>query len=271
MRRSFTTNEFYHIFDRGVDKRKIFLDNRDYIRFIHDLYEFNDINPAPEFSRCYSKNVGSRNVGSRVSHIERVSHIKLEEDMEESAEKGMRRRRERVELVRVHGFVLMPNHHHLVVEQIKEGGVSLFMRKLHSGYTNAFNLRYKRKGHLFQGPFKSIHVEDDIHLGFLICYLHSNPLDLWKINWKKKINWKRDKLTDSETKAALKFLEKYRWSSHSDYLGLKNFPSLINKALISKEFLLEFFDGREGYKDFFIDWLKQYKKNINYLKELIFD
>jgi hypothetical protein len=169
----------------------------------------------------------------------------------------------------------MPNHHHLLVEQIKEGGVSLFMRKLHSGYTNAFNLRYKRKGHLFQGPFKSIHVENDIHLGFLICYLHSNPLDLWKINWKK------NNLTDSETKEALKFLEKYRWSSHPDYLGLKNFPSLINKALInkalinkaliSKEFLLEFFDGREGYKDFFVDWLSQYKKNINYLEELIFD
>jgi len=258
MKRSFTTNEFYHIFDRGVDKRKIFLDNRDYIRFIHDLYEFNDINPAPEFSRCYREEKGeekAKNVGSRVSHI--VPHIKPEEDM--------RQRRSRVELVKVHGFVLMPNHHHLVLEQIKEGGVSLFMRKLHAGYTNAFNLRYKRKGHLFQGPFKSIHVENDIHLGFLICYLHSNPLDLWKINWKK------NKLTDSETKGALKFLEKYRWSSHPDYLGLKNFPSLINKALISKEFLLEFFDGREGYKDFFVDWLSQYKKNINYLKELIFD
>ena len=267
MRRSFTTNEFYHIFDRGVDKRKIFLDNRDYIRFIHDLYEFNDINPAPEFSRCYSKNVGSR-VSHIESHIEShtVSHIVSHIESEE----GIRRRQRRVELVKIHGFVLMPNHHHLLVEQIKEGGVSLFMRKLHSGYTNAFNLRYKRKGHLFQGPFKSIHVENDIHLGFLICYLHSNPLDLWKINWKK------NNLTDSETKEALKFLEKYRWSSHPDYLGLKNFPSLINKALInkaliSKEFLLEFFDGREGYKDFFVDWLSQYKKNINYLEELIFD
>lgn len=233
MRRSFATNEFYHIFDRGVDKRKIFLDKTDYLRFIHDLYEFNDINPAPEFSRRYSKNVGNE-----VSHIER---------------KG------RDILVKIHAFVLMPNHHHLLVEQMKDKGVSLFMRKLHGGYSRAFNLRHKRKGHLFQAPFKSVHVEDDIHLGFLICYLHSNSLDIWKKNWKK------EKLSDSEIKKALEFLKKYRWSSHLDYLGIKNFPSVINK-----EFLLEFFDGTEGYREFFIDWLKQYKKNIRYIKNLIF-
>ena len=79
-------------------------------------------------------------------------------------------------------------------------------------------------------------------------------------------NWRNKKLTSSEIKKALKFLEKYRWSSHSDYLGVKNFPSLI-----SKEFLLEFFDGTEGYREFFINWLEQYKKNADYIKELIID
>lgn len=256
MRRSFTTNEFYHVFDRGVDKRKIFLDKRDYIRFVHDLYEFNDINPAPEFSRRYreeKEEEKAKNVGSRVSHI--TSHITAYAEQAFCTEE-----RKHMELVKIHGFVLMPNHHHLVLEQIREGGISLFMRKLHGGYTNAFNSRHERKGHLFQGPFKSVHVENDVYLGFLICYLHSNPLDLWKINWKK------NKLTDLETKGALKFLEKYRWSSHLDYLGKKNFPSVINR-----EFLLEFFDGREGYRNFFVDWLSQYKKNIDYVKELIFD
>ena len=255
MRRSFTTNEFYHIFDRGVDKRKIFLDKRDHIRFVHDLYEFNDVRPAPEFSRCYSKNVGND-----VSHLE---SLRIRSFLEKDQGEGEKDKRDI--LVKIHAFVLMTNHHHLLVEQVKDDGISLFIRKVHGGYSRAFNLRYKRIGHLFQGPFKSIHIKDDIYLAFLICYLHANPLDLWKKNWKEK------QLTDKEIKEALKFLEKYRWSSHSDYLGLKNFPSLINKALISKEFLLEFFDGREGYKDFFVDWLSQYKKNINYLKELIFD
>lgn len=236
MRRSFATNEFYHLFDRGVDKRKIFLNKSDYLRFIHDLYEFNDTKPAVEFSRLH------KNVGGRVSHI--AFPITREK---------------RDILVKIHAFILMPNHHHLLVEQVREGGVSLFIRKLHTGYTGAFNLKYKRKGHLFQGPFKSIYVKDDIHLGFLICYLHSNSLDLWRPNWKRK------ELTNSEFKKALKFLESYHWSSHLDYLGTKNFPSLIDK-----EFLLEFFDGTEGYRKFFIDWLKQYKKNVNYIEELIF-
>ena len=185
MKRSFTTNEFYHIFDRGVDKRKIFLDKRDYIRFMHDLYEFNDINPAKQFFRFKKE---EENVGNRVSNI--VSNI------ESNIVLSAGRRRE--VLVKIHAFVLMPNHYHLLVEQIKEGGITLFIRKLHVGYTKAFNSRYKRVGHLLQGPFKSIHIEDDIHLGFLICYLHSNPLDLWKANWKK------NKLTDLEIKQALK-------------------------------------------------------------------
>lgn len=236
MRRSFTTNEYYHVFDRGVDKRKIFIDKNDYIRFIHDLYEFNDSKPAIEFSRLKAENVGSR-----TSHIEGLG------------------RNKRDVLVKIHAFVLMPNHHHLLVEQMKEGGITLFMRKLHTGYTKAFNLKYKRTGHLFQGPFKSIPIEDDVRVGFLICYLHSNPLDIWKSNWKKS------GLIDSEAKKALKFLEKYRWSSYLDHLAIKNFPSVIDK-----EFLLEFFDGAEGYKSFFIDWLRQYQKNVEHVRDFIF-
>lgn len=243
MRRSFTINEFYHLFNRGVDKRKIFLDKNDYIRFIHDLYEFNNTNPALPFSQTYKlvkTDQKAKNVRSRVSNIEQKDG--------------------RDNLVKVHAYVLMPNHHHVLVEQVKEKGVSIFMRKLHTGYTNSFNQKYKRKGHLFQGPFKSIHIKDDIHFGFLICYLHANPLELWKRNWKQK------KLGDSEIKQALRFLEKYKYSSYLDYSGKKNFP-----LVISKDFLLDFFDGVKGYNEFFMNWLKQYQKNIKYLKEDIIE
>lgn len=252
MWRHFNKGEFYHVYDRGVDKRKVFLDKSDYIRFVHDLYEFNDRNPALEFSR--RKDIESQNVGSRVSHI--VPYNMSGTKGLDKAEIGTDKRDI---LVKIHAFVLMPNHYHMLIEQVKDNGVSLFMRKLNSGYTNAFNQRHKRNGHLFQGPFKSIHVENDIHLGFLICYLHSNSLDLWKSNWKEK------KITNIESKQALRFLEKYKWSSHLDYLGIKNFLSVI-----SKEFLLEFFDGKQGYREFFIDWLRQYKKSVNHIKDLIF-
>ena len=233
MGRIFATNEFYHLFNRGVDKRKIFMDRSDYLRFIHNLYEFNDVEPAPEFSRR------EQNVGFNKSHIEDL---------------GVRDC-----LVNLHAFVLMPNHHHGLAEQLKEGGITLFMKKLHIGYANAFNPKYERSGHLFQGAFKDVHVKDDIQLGHLVCYIHSNPLELWKSKWKEKLSF-------SEIKEALKFLENYRWSSHLDYLGIKNFPSLINN-----KFLPEFFGGTEGYKEFFIDWLRQYKININSIQDLALD
>ena len=235
MNRYFTTNEFYHLYNRGVDKRKIFLNKNDYIRFIHDLYEFNDFNPAPPFSRRATGKAKDSNVGYQVSNI-----------------------KPRKILINLHAFVLMPNHHHLLTEQLKEKGISLFIRKLHLGYTNAFNSKYKRSGHLFQGTFKDVHLKNDRQFAHLICYTHANPLDLWKKNWKEK------QLTKLEINEALKFLEKYRWSSHLDYLGIKNFPSLI-----TKKFLLEFFNGTEGYKKFFIDWLQQYGKNIDSIQDLV--
>lgn len=234
MGRVFATNEFYHIFDRGVDKRKIFLDKNDHLRFIHDLYEFNNTKPAPEFVRRQGKNVGHR-----------ISHI-------ESSKREL--------LVNLHAFVLMPNHHHELVEQLKEGGITLFIRKLHVGYAKAFNLKYERSGYLFQGRFKDVYIRDDRQLAHLICYIHSNPLEIWRPKWKEK------KLTKAEIKEALKFLENYRWSSHLDYCGIKNFPSLINSR-----FLLEFFDGTKGYKEFFIDWLKQYETNTSSIQDLTLD
>jgi putative transposase len=232
MSRKFLTNGFYHVFDRGVEKRNIFRDNNDYIRFIHDLYEFNDKKPAPPYIRRNSSDVGRP-----------TSYIV-----------------ERDKLVNLHTFVLMPNHYHAIIEPIKENGVYLFVKKLHSGYARGFNEKHKRSGYLFQGRYKDVYIKDDEQLAHLVCYIHSNPLSLWKENWKDK------KLTKLEIKQAIKFLEKYKWSSHLDYWGIKNFPSIINN-----KFLLELFGGLEKYRKFFIDWLEQYQKNETYVQELMLD
>lgn len=237
MSRYLAINEFYHLFDRGVEKRQIFMDKNDYFRFIHDLYEFNDVKPALQFG----------NVGRATSNTSSNIASNIEE-------------RNRDLLVNVHAFVLMPNHHHLLAEQLKDDGITLFMKKLHGGYARGFNEKHKRNGYLFQGRFKDVHVSRDKQLAHLVCYIHSNPLKIWKKNWKEK------QLTKPEIKEALKFLEKYRWSSHLDYLGIKNFPSIINK-----EFLLEFFNGTEGYKKFFIDWLEQYEKNVDSIRKLVLE
>ena len=232
MKRGFITNEFYHISNIGVDKRKIYLQNDDYSRFVRGLYDFNDAKPALEFSRRFNlkKSESDKNVGYQKPYVN------------------------------LYGFSLMPNHYHLLLEQVQNKGISAYMRKINIGHTNAFNKKHKRKGYLFEGPFKSKYVKDDIRLGFMICYIHSKPLDLWKPNWNEK------GLDNKEIEQALRFLEKYKWSSHLEYLGKKQKLSVINK-----DFLLEFFDGTKGYKEFFIDWLKNHKKNIKHIENYIIE
>lgn len=233
------TDEIYHIFNRGVEKREIFLNEKDYFRIIHDLWEFNDENAAL-----------NTNFYLNAKHYRDTFSI---------IEGGAKAKETKKPIVEILCFSLMPNHFHLLLRQLIEGGISLFMRKL-GGYPLYFNKKHNRVGPLWQGRFKRVRVSSNEQLAHLVCYIHSNSLELWKHNWKEK------KLSKSEIKEALKFLEKYRWSSHLDYLGIKNFPSLI-----SKEFLLEFFNGTEGYKKFFIDWLGQYEKNINSIQELILE
>lgn len=226
---------FYHTYNRGVEKRKIFLEKADYYRAVHDLYEFNDINAVMNLKQRFN-NIN----GYPISIIEK----------------------QRNKLVDIIIWCLMPNHYHLFSCFKIENGLAKFHQKFGIGYSNFFNVKYKRSGVLFQGKYKKIQVTNDTQMAQLVCYIHSNPLNIWKPNWKEK------GLTDSEIKDALKFLEKeYRWSSHLDYLGIKNFPSLIS----NNEFLINFFGGPAGYQKFFIDWLKHYKKNIELVKKFSFE
>lgn len=229
-------DEFYHTYNRGVEKRKIFLNESDYFRGIHDLYEFNDINAVLNLTRKLEGSPTSLN----------------------PSDAPLGRKREKLVDLFVWGF--MPNHYHLFLSPIKDKGIQEFHRKLGCGFTNFFNLKYKRSGVLFQGGYKKVSVENDTQAIQLICYIHSNPLDLWKPGWKEK------GLTSFEIENASKFLEKYRWSSHLDWWGIKNYPSLINK-----EFMNRFFKNSEEYREFFINWLKHYEKNITNLQKLILE
>jgi len=187
--------------NRGVDGRTIFLDNQDRARFVHDLYEFNDIAPALEFSRATSR---VSNVGRTTSYI-----------------------RERI--VDIHGWELMKNHYHLLLSERSEGGMTLFLRKL-SGYARYFNERHKRRGVLFQGRTKKILIARQEHFLYILHYIHLNSLDY--LPGAKK--WReRDKGSISDIRKVLEYLKTYRWSSYLDYCGTKNFPSILTKSLFS--------------------------------------
>jgi len=218
---SFVTGAIYHIFNRGIDKRLIFLDDKDHLRFIHDLFEFNDLNPALNVAYFYSKSTKSMEVS--LPYISQMSEP-------------------RELLVDLLAFSLMPNHYHLMVRQKRDGGITEFMRKLGTGYTNFFNQKYERAGALFQGCFKAIIVKRESHFMHLPYYIHSNSLDL------RFPEWRSGQIKDLDK--AIKFLKNYRWSSFPDYIGKNNFPSLTQR-----EFLLEFFGGPERYLADTIKWL----------------
>lgn len=208
-------NEIYHVISRGVDKRKIFMNDKDHFRFIHDLYEFND--EAPANTSSY--------------HFYKSSVIARRED-----------RKPRKLLVDILTFCLMPNHYHLLIKPRKEKSLPRFMKKLNMGYARYFNEKYKRNGALFEGRYKSVAVEEQAHFIHLPYYIHLNPLDLIAPEWRER------KLKN--LKKALVFLNNYRWSSHLDYAGQKNFPSITQR-----NFLLGVFNGEKGYAKNIENWL----------------
>ena len=130
----FANNELYHVYNRGVEKRNLFMDEADYSRFVHNLYDFNDHSPVLNVKYYFDQQ--SRTVQSRVL-------------------KG--RKEPRKLLVDILVFTLMPNHFHMLLRQKRENGISRFMQKLGTGYSMYFNKKYERVGALFQGKFKASH------------------------------------------------------------------------------------------------------------------
>lgn len=183
--------EFYHLLNRGVDKRDIFLDSGDHARFVRDLYTFNDTIPAPDAYRTPKWDIVSPTFRSR----------------------------ER--LVDIHAWVLMKNHYHLLVSERIDGGITQFLKKVNIGYAKYFNERYERSGTLFQGRTKKILIQSDAHFLHMVHYIHLNPLDFLK-NAEK---WRTGSIRS--TREAMDHLHAYRWSSYLDYCGIRNIPSLI--------------------------------------------
>ncbi len=216
----------YHVLNRGVDKRNIFLDDQDRFRFIHDLFEFNSLKRSETVSYQFYSSPSFDIASRKIENKER--------------------------LVDINFFCLMDNHYHLLISPLVENGVSNFMKKVNIGYAKYFNTKYKRVGTLFQGRYKSIPVEKEHHFNYIPFYIHFNPLDL------KMPEWREGKL--KSIKSALEFLESYRWSSHLDYLGKKNFPSILKRD----EFLT-LFSGENGYKESLNHWL-QYVADDEFVK-----
>jgi len=210
--------EFYHIVKRGTEEREIFLDDEDHFRFVNGLLVFNDKLPTPWQSRAFWK---QRNPAT----LSRGDY------------------QPKVPLVEIHTFALMPNHFHLLVRQLIENGIEIFMQKI-GGFSRYFNKKYSRTGTLFQDRYKIIHIGSQEQLKNNFVYINTNPVALIEPGWKE---WKV-----KDPQKTIKFLEEeYYWSSYWDYIGKKNFPPVTER-----EFFLKLFGREEEIKKEVDVWVR---------------
>jgi len=243
--REFIKGEFYHIVLRRIKDELLFVDVDDYYRGIFSLYEFNNeksvtIREKRRIRQRFKETIQRIEKGEipiKVFDLEGKSNMRIDKD-------AMVDKRELI--VKLLAFCLMPNHIHLLVQEIKEGGISKFMQKLGSGLAGYFKRKYgiKLKGHFFQDRFSAIHIKTEEQLKVVFVYIHTNPLSLIEPNWKEK--------GIGDLKKAINFVENYKWSSYQDYLGKKNFPSVTQR-----DFILEIMGGEKNCKSWVDAWIKQ--------------
>ncbi len=206
----FGNNYFYHVFNRGVEKRIIFTTDLDYQRFLKILYYYQFSGPKPSFSmlKHFSKQGFSKNP----------------------------------KIVEIISYCLMPNHFHLLIKQLKDGGIQEFIRKVSNSYTKYFNTKHKRIGPLFQGNFKAKAIETDEQLLHISRYIHLNPFVAGLI----------DKL------------EKYPYCSYQEFIA----PG--KTKLTTPKTILDFFKNPKDYQSFVNDQ-KDYAKTLNEIKHLLLE
>lgn len=196
----FATDEYYHVYNRGTDRRQIFLDEEDHQRFISLLYLCNNAVPTHR------------------------------SDLTRHAFKDLFSIPREATLTNIGAYCLMPNHFHLLLHEQSENGISTFMQKLSTAYAMYFNKRYERNGVLFQGKFKAVHLSRDTHLKYLFAYIHLNPLGIIDEKWKEHELRNR--------KESEKFIQTYPYSSYADYAHGATRPQnvIINKLAFPEYF-----------------------------------
>jgi putative transposase len=212
----FEIGEYYHLYNRGIEQREIFIDDRDRERFIallacansNDVINFRDFFDAGgSYGELFINHASNKHRTA------------------------------------IGAYCLMPNHFHILAKEVIQGGISAFMQKLGTAYAMYFNQRYARKGRLYEGIFKSRHADNDEYLKYLFAYIHLNPIKLIDSGWKDH------RVSDIE--AARKYLASYKQSSFLDYSGVVR----VERSILSPNEFPEYFSGGREFREYIDDWL----------------
>jgi putative transposase len=205
------SGEYYHIYNRGNSKQKIFHDEEDYLRFIALLYACNQ--------KGYLK-VCNLIKGQTLYDIERGNPI-----------------------VSIGAYCLMPNHFHILITQTNDDDISSFMQKFSTAYSMYYNKKYKRTGGLFEGKFKSEHIDKDRYFKYLFSYVHLNPIKLIQKDWKE--------IGIKNKKEAIEYLNSYEYSSYLDFVGEKR----IQNVILNIESFPKYFPNKKSFEQEIFEWL----------------
>ncbi len=214
----FFPGNLYHLFNRGNARQNIFYNDKDRYRFLQGLYISNNSN----------SNLG-------LTHLERdktgCTLLEIKEIFE--CNKIFYN-----PFVKIYADCLMPNHYHLLVEEVKEGGLVRFMQRSGNSYGKYFATKYDRPGSLFQGRFKAVRVETDDQLKYLLAYINIiNPAQILESELKEAGIKNFGKVWN--------FADNYNWSTHQEFMGRRE-SILIHKSDILKEI----FSTSKDYADF---------------------
>ncbi|MEK7155165.1 MAG: transposase [Patescibacteria group bacterium] len=213
------TNEYYHIFNRGVARQPIFFLKHDYQQALLGIEYYRFSKPTIKLSRFKT--------------LARNEKEKLMSSLNQNYRK----------LAQIISYCFMPNHFHLLLRQVTDDGISKFIGQFSNSYTRYFNTKHSRVGPLFQGPFKSVHVESEEQLIHLSRYIHLNP-------------YVSSVVRETE-------LTSYTWSSYQDYLK-------GNSNLIDLSAVMSRFKSVSEYQAF-VSNHADYARELEFIKHLTLD
>ena len=238
-------NEIYHIVSRAVGDTVIFDNEDDFYRGVFSIYEFNNSNPVEIWLR--------REQRKREKLLEALGRHTSQKLLRRMTSQYLDKRDKFVEIL---AFSVMPNHLHLLLKQLKDNGITEFMKKVNGGYAKYFNEKYSRKGHLFS-RFRLIHIRSEEQLKNVFVYVHTNLISLIEPGWKEN--------GIENPKKVIEFLENNKRHSYPDYLGKKNFPSVT-----TREFLLQVMGGKHGCREAVTNWI-MYKRELKDFGDVVLE
>lgn len=215
---SINTGKVYHVFNKSIAGYKIFNKDSEYLRMFKTLLYYQSPNPIISFSKFLRGESNQKEKAFSLSS------------------------KPRPKLVQIIAYCIMPTHLHLVIKQLADRGISVFMNNIQNSYTRYYNILHNRKGPLWEGPFKNVLVDTDEQLLHLTRYVHLNPATAYLIS----------------------DMEEWQWSSYHEYLSNVE----IAKRICEFDDLLEI--RSEKYKEFVQDNIS-YQRELSRIKNLLID